>query len=134
MRPVLIILVLLVGVVYGAARYKEYSAKARLESVRHNVVSQPAAAPLSLEERAAKAQGTTLPPKVPRSNPLTADRPVERADSAVATGQFQCDGRSYCSQMHSCEEAKWFLKHCPGMNMDGEGDGIPCERQWCKHP
>jgi hypothetical protein len=33
--------------------------------------------------------------------------------------------------MHSCEEATWFLNHCPGTKMDGDGDGIPCERQWC---
>lgn len=22
----------------------------------------------------------------------------------------------------------------PGVKMDGEGDGVPCERQWCGHP
>lgn len=44
---------------------------------------------------------------------------------------FQCDGRTYCSQMTSCEEATYFLRHCPGVKMDGDNDGIPCERQWC---
>lgn len=44
---------------------------------------------------------------------------------------FQCDGRQHCSQMTSCREAKLFLKNCPGMQMDGDGDGIPCEQQWC---
>ena len=44
---------------------------------------------------------------------------------------FVCDGRIYCSQMHSCEEATYFLQKCPGVEMDGEGDGIPCEQQWC---
>ena len=43
----------------------------------------------------------------------------------------RCDGRKRCSQMRSCEEATWFLKNCPGMEMDGDGDGVPCERQWC---
>ena len=47
--------------------------------------------------------------------------------------RYQCDGRVYCSQMTSCEEATWFLQHCPGTKMDGEGDGVPCERQWCGH-
>ncbi|MDM7950284.1 excalibur calcium-binding domain-containing protein [Hydrogenophaga sp.] len=28
-------------------------------------------------------------------------------------------------------KAKLFLKNCPGMEMDGDGDGIPCEQQWC---
>ncbi|WP_429146380.1 cold shock domain-containing protein [Aeromonas veronii] len=45
----------------------------------------------------------------------------------------QCDGRQHCSQMTSCEEAIWFLQNCPGTKMDGEGDGIPCENQWCGH-
>ena len=45
--------------------------------------------------------------------------------------QFSCDGRTYCSQMTSCEEATFFLKNCPGVEMDGDGNGIPCERQWC---
>jgi hypothetical protein len=44
---------------------------------------------------------------------------------------YQCDGREYCSQMHSCEEAKFFLNNCPNPKMDGNGDGIPCEMQWC---
>ena len=46
---------------------------------------------------------------------------------------YQCDGRVYCSQMTSCEEARWFLQHCAGTKMDGEGDGVPCEKQWCGH-
>jgi hypothetical protein len=45
--------------------------------------------------------------------------------------QFRCDGRTYCSQMTSCAEAKYFLMHCPNVKMDGDHDGIPCERQWC---
>jgi cold shock CspA family protein len=49
-----------------------------------------------------------------------------------ATGQrFVCDGRTHCSQMTSCAEATYFLKHCPGTQMDGNGDGEPCEQQWC---
>jgi len=44
---------------------------------------------------------------------------------------FECDGRTYCSQMTSCQEAKYFLKTCPGVQMDGDRNGIPCEQQWC---
>jgi hypothetical protein len=44
---------------------------------------------------------------------------------------YKCDGRIYCSQMTSCAEAKFFLKNCPGVKMDGDNDGIPCEKQWC---
>jgi hypothetical protein len=45
---------------------------------------------------------------------------------------FTCDGRTYCSQMTSCEEATFFLRNCPGTKMDGNHDGVPCEMQWCK--
>ncbi len=43
---------------------------------------------------------------------------------------YQCDGRQHCSQMRSYEEAKYFLQHCPNTKMDGDHDGIPCERQF----
>jgi hypothetical protein len=46
--------------------------------------------------------------------------------------QFACDGRIYCSQMTSCEEARFFLGHCPNTRLDGDGAGIPCEKRWCK--
>lgn len=44
---------------------------------------------------------------------------------------FKCDGRTMCSQMSSCSEATLFLQNCPGTQMDGNGDGVPCEKQWC---
>ena len=44
---------------------------------------------------------------------------------------YRCDGRTHCSQMTSCEEAEFFLANCPGVKMDGGGDGVPCEKQWC---
>jgi hypothetical protein len=51
----------------------------------------------------------------------------------LASGHsFVCDGRTYCSEMKSCAEAKYFLKHCPNVKMDGNNDGTPCETQWCK--
>lgn len=53
------------------------------------------------------------------------------ATEAAGAARYRCDGRIYCSQMTSCEEAKFFLRNCPGTKMDGDGDGIPCETQWC---
>ncbi|MDE2369611.1 MAG: excalibur calcium-binding domain-containing protein [Burkholderiales bacterium] len=66
---------------------------------------------------------------------------VQRRHAAPGVGgtsndsreSFRCDGRKYCSQMNSCAEAKYFLANCPGVKMDGDRDGIPCEDQWC-HP
>ncbi len=45
---------------------------------------------------------------------------------------YACDGRTHCSQMRSCAEATFFIRHCPNTKMDGNGDGVPCEKQWCK--
>jgi cold shock CspA family protein len=70
--------------------------------------------------RAAK-YGSVLP--VPPASLSPAKLPV-------AT-DFRCDGRTMCSQMTSCREATLFLQNCPGTQMDGNGDGVPCEQQWC---
>ena len=45
--------------------------------------------------------------------------------------QFNCQGKTHCSEMTSCEEATFYINSCPGTKMDGDGDGIPCESQWC---
>ena len=51
---------------------------------------------------------------------------------ATATPSFQCEaGKTHCSHMSSCAEATFYIQHCPNTQMDGDGDGIPCERQWC---
>ena len=69
-------------------------------------------------------------PEAQLSNPqgaftaATAPKPV--------AARFKCDGRKRCSQMTSCAEAKNYLQNCPGMEMDGDDDGIPCESQWCR--
>ncbi|MAE01931.1 excalibur calcium-binding domain-containing protein [Pseudoalteromonas sp. MT33b] len=41
--------------------------------------------------------------------------------------KFVCDGRQYCSEMTSLEEALFFIKNCPNTDMDGDYDGDPCE-------
>jgi cold shock CspA family protein len=63
---------------------------------------------------------------ISKSEPVTA--PVTK------TLDSKCDGRTHCSQMTSCTEAKFFLKNCPGTQMDGNTDGTPCEQQWCSSP
>jgi len=54
-----------------------------------------------------------------------------QAGIAKANTSFKCDGRTHCSQMTSCTEATYFLQNCPGVKMDGNNDGVPCEQQWC---
>ena len=45
---------------------------------------------------------------------------------------FRCDGRQHCSQMTSKAEAEFFLANCPNTKMDGDNDGVPCERQFAE--
>ncbi len=67
-----------------------------------------------------------------RAAPQSVMSPAQTAAPEIKQPVFQCDGRKHCSQMRSCSEAKQFLNNCPGMEMDGDGDGIPCEQQLCK--
>ena len=64
-------------------------------------------------------------------NPTVTSQSVLITQSA-STPSFACDGRQHCSQMTSCAEATYFIQHCPNTKMDGNHDGIPCEKQWCK--
>ena len=57
-----------------------------------------------------------------------ADRPMQLTSP---TSGYSCDGRTMCSQMTSCAEATYFIRSCPGTQMDGDDDGVPCESQWC---
>jgi cold shock CspA family protein len=57
--------------------------------------------------------------------------PPVQPQEAASVARFQCQGKIYCSEMTSCEEAVFYLKNCPGVKIDGDGDGIPCESQWC---
>ncbi|HIE15492.1 MAG TPA: excalibur calcium-binding domain-containing protein [Bacteroidales bacterium] len=60
--------------------------------------------------------------------------PATAHDNSIKmNGTFQCSGKIYCSEMSSCAEAKFYLRNCPGTKMDGNNDGIPCEKQWCRN-
>ena len=61
-----------------------------------------------------------------------ATKPAAALNEPAPGAPYRCDGRLYCTQMRSCAEATWFLKHCPGVKMDGNHDGVPCEQQWCR--
>ena len=75
-------------------------------------------------------KGKTLSFEKPSSytNPNALRKPKTKSKPT-----FKCDSRIHCSQMHSYEEAKFFLRHCPGVKMDGDRDGIPCERQFGRY-
>jgi cold shock CspA family protein len=83
--------------------------------------------------------GRVNPQTVTESQTSDTVTAVESSDSPVSVS-FHCDGRTHCSQMTSCAEAKFFLRNCPNVKMDGDrngrgrGDGVPCEQQWCTSP
>ncbi|WP_434988021.1 excalibur calcium-binding domain-containing protein [Xanthomonas melonis] len=62
------------------------------------------------------------------AEPAPARSPATPAPAPAPAG---CDGRTQCSQMRSCDDATYVLQHCPNTRMDGDGDGVPCEQQWC---
>jgi septal ring-binding cell division protein DamX len=78
--------------------------------------------PVAVQEKAAADTQSTEKRTLTTSNPSTSSTP---------SSSFSCDGRRYCSQMKSCAEAKYFLAYCPGVKMDGDKNGTPCEKQWC---
>lgn len=100
------LLVLVIIGLLGWYGYRQYQA-------REHVLSQPV-------EAAQPAQPALA---TPSATPATVSPPAP---------QYKCDGRIYCSQMASCEEATYFLRNCPGVKMDGDNDGVPCEQQWCR--
>ncbi|QIW15836.1 nuclease [Pasteurellaceae bacterium RH1A] len=46
--------------------------------------------------------------------------------AVIAKEQFEC-GKRTCSQMNSCEEARFHLTQCGVKSLDRDKDGIPCE-------
>ncbi|WP_200153845.1 excalibur calcium-binding domain-containing protein [Chromatium okenii] len=77
-------------------------------------------------------EGTVCEKIEPIDGSLTIVNKQENSDNPdTGDSKFWCDGRIYCSQMKSCEEATFFLRNCPNVKMDGNHDGIPCESQWC---
>ena len=96
-------------------RYK--ASKAQQDSL------QAAETSSSSETHPAADNRLWLPPQ--RSNH------AELSPASSTSSSFKCDGRTHCSHMRSCEEAKFFIQNCPNTQMDGDNDGIPCEKQWC---
>lgn len=42
--------------------------------------------------------------------------------------EFKCGEKRFCSEMSSCEEAKYYLTQCGLNRIDGNNDGIPCSK------
>lgn len=53
--------------------------------------------------------------------------PVNNKGEKSQSQEFSCEGKKYCSQMVSCDEARFYLEHCGVKTLDGDKDGVPCE-------
>lgn len=65
---------------------------------------------------------------VPVSSAPVESQPVSSPDNNADSGKFSCKLLKSCSQMRSCEEAKFQLTQCGNQNIDGNHDGIPCAK------
>lgn len=83
------------------------------------------------KRREAEAAKTPAQPSAPSGKQPTLVTSTAAAPRSIGSAGYRCDGRTYCSQMRSCQEAEFFLRNCPGVKMDGNHDGVPCEEQWC---
>lgn len=131
-RATITIIVVLVVIAVGAFAYYCY------QLVERQTVAQqpPPAAPIFTPEPQASATVPASKQHPPQSYtpPAETSTPEPVASEPITTPaspQYRCDGRTRCSQMTSCDEATFFLRNCPGTQMDGDSDGIPCEQQWC---
>ena len=48
--------------------------------------------------------------------------------SAPRAASFACGRKTYCREMTSCAEARFYLRRCGLTTIDGDNDGVPCEK------
>ncbi len=69
--------------------------------------------------RRAKRQGGT-------STRVSAPAPAPAA--SPSSSGYSCSGKVYCREMTSCAEARFYLEQCGLSRLDGDSDGVPCEK------
>lgn len=134
---------LIIGIIVGALGFFGYQAiRARMASreqarMQRALEAQPSNASQPSYRTSERATSSFDPAAEPLPTPQPAPEVEQSAAAARAAPEpasgpsYRCDGRKRCSQMSSCEEARWMLRNCTGMEMDGDGDGQPCERGPC---
>lgn len=70
-------------------------------------------------------QPNPVPPWVFRHPNRVAKEPLRPALSAKASNR--CGEKRFCKEMADCSEARYFLTVCGVRQLDGDGDGRPCE-------
>ena len=68
-----------------------------------------------------RKQHVSIAPVADAAPPPTANKPIASFDP-------NCGTKKHCSEMTSCEEAKFYLASCGAKMLDGDADGVPCEK------
>jgi len=115
----------------GTMLTKEKSSSGKPKQTNHTFWTVKSALKLFIILTFAGAFAYSKYQKSQAGSPLPLKAPAPSNSMTTLQPQFSCDGRTHCSQMTSCAEAKYFIQNCPNTKMDGDGDGVPCESQWC---
>jgi Excalibur calcium-binding domain len=60
---------------------------------------------------------------------VAASRPAGKVPTSAGNGiSLKCSAKRTCGEMSSCEEAKFYFEHCGLSRLDGDHDGVPCEK------
>ena len=73
------------------------------------------------------SQPNAIPPWVFRHPERAHDAAPEPRVAIKSSSSGKCGTKRFCKQMTTCEEARHFLNTCEVRQLDGDGDGRPCE-------
>jgi len=138
MKKLIIIIIILSSGWYGYTHYKQQGLSLLSK------IQEPFKA-LSSDKitKCITVDGKTLYGKIPQGTKCVTKERIQGAITIIpsnassdteenhSANTFNCDGKTHCSQMSSCKEALFYISNCPNTEMDGDGDGTPCEQQWC---
>jgi len=84
-------------------------------------------------------------PTLPLAAPLSQGKPdaglavrehglmPENSPEAGSGAKWACGAKRRCTEMQSCEEARFYLTKCGVRSLDRDRDGVPCETLCGKH-
>ena len=80
---------------------------------------------IALQSEAQRARRSLWANATP--TPPWAFRKTHAATREIDAASSPCGKKRYCSQMVSCDEARFYLTQCRIKTLDKDGDGVPCE-------
>ncbi len=108
-----------------AWEYSNFHSNKALIALQHEAMQVP---------RGLWAQSNPTPPwEWRKQHPSTVSAQTNATASSAATHAKtalhdpSCGSKKHCSEMSSCEEARFYLARCGVKALDGDGDGTPCE-------